>query len=518
MSEVYKTGDKITEGASRSFASAAKKAEASRQRSIKRAAKAYKRHGNMDAAIRDHDLWPKHADQIKKLAEENENLDENLDENLEEVLDIKQRRQRALALRRNRPKINRARKLAQKRMAPPDKLKIRAQKMARNLVRKRFAGKRGANYVNLSPSEKMSVDRAVAKKTGLIKKLAMRLLPKVKKAERARLKSFMRGKALSNSGQKEGNVREDINDLFELSFPPHAERSRAKRPGDTSPTSKKKKTDKEGLYDYDEKGDKAPGNNNVVMYSRFEEEAANESNVYTSLVKKAEKSGIDLNLLGEVYDRGYNTWTEEQNLSRQQYAFGRVNSFINKGKSYYEEDADLNGNLSEHNKSIKKYMREGIEVVENHNKPYVRPHYEDSKNPNRQTGWVACNAQGKEKHFGAGSKKLALRFAGMKADDKDGVVEESNNTPYVKPHYDASGKQSAWKASNKHGKVKYFGTDFKDSAHKHAGITTSSVKEEKEDDGTDVNSRLKRKSLTKRETPKKTQQKDWWALMNCSKR
>ena len=55
-------------------------------------------------------------------------------------------------------------------------------------------------------------------------------------------------------------------------------------------------------------------------------------------------------------------------------------------------------------------------------------------------------------------------------------VEESKNTPYVKPHIEkGSTEQSGWKASNKHGKVKFFGLPFKKSAEKHAGITNEEV-------------------------------------------
>jgi hypothetical protein len=54
---------------------------------------------------------------------------------------------------------------------------------------------------------------------------------------------------------------------------------------------------------------------------------------------------------------------------------------------------------------------------------------------------------------------------------KKKVIDESNNTPYVKPFTEkGSTEQRGWKASNKHGKVKYFGLKFKASAHKHAGI------------------------------------------------
>jgi hypothetical protein len=54
---------------------------------------------------------------------------------------------------------------------------------------------------------------------------------------------------------------------------------------------------------------------------------------------------------------------------------------------------------------------------------------------------------------------------------KKKVIDESNNKPYVKPFSQTgSTEHSGWKASNKHGKVKYFGKDFKASAMKHAGI------------------------------------------------
>jgi hypothetical protein len=54
-------------------------------------------------------------------------------------------------------------------------------------------------------------------------------------------------------------------------------------------------------------------------------------------------------------------------------------------------------------------------------------------------------------------------------------VEESRNKPSVKPFYhtdsDRKGEQAGWKALNKHGKLKFFGLEFKKSAEKHAGIT-----------------------------------------------
>ena len=65
-------------------------------------------------------------------------------------------------------------------------------------------------------------------------------------------------------------------------------------------------------------------------------------------------------------------------------------------------------------------------------------------------------------------------------------VEESKNTPYVRPHVEkGSTQQSGWKASDKHGKVKYFGMDFKKSAEKHAFKGQSLVEQVKSIMGTE---------------------------------
>lgn len=297
-------------------------------------------------------------------------MDDN--EDLNEVLDITQRQKRAMILRAHKTKIERARELAKRRMAPEKNIKKRAYAQARQIVRKRFAGARGAEYEKLGPSEKMAIDRAIEKKQALIKKIALRLIPRVKQAEQKRLHSFMKGQALTNTGAPEGHkpVSEEFNLMFEQMI------------GDVQMSPK---TDKE-KKDAAQKKTKSP----IIQYAKFSEESDNVSPVYQAIAKKAGKSGIDIDVLGEVYDRGMDAWSEDMPVSQQQYAFARVNSFINKGKSYYTEDADL---------------------------------------------------------------------------------AESNNTPYVRPHIEkGSTKQSGWKASNKHGKVKYFGMDFKKSAMKHAGI------------------------------------------------
>lgn len=247
-----------------------------------------------------------------------------MDELDETVLNLQQRQKRAQIMRRNAPKIERARKMAQKRLAPEKNIKQRAYAMARQLVRKRVAGARGAEYEKLGPTEKMIIDRVVEKKQKAIKKLALRLIPKVKSSEQKRLHTFMQGQRMQNHGAPEGHkaapgaaVSEALNDKFQRTF--------QSVDGETNVANK-------------------TSNPNIVQYNTFGNEKLSDTNLYKSIAKKAKKTGIKEEILGEVYDRGLAAWYEETGVSQQQYAFARVNSYINQGKTYFNEDADLREN------------------------------------------------------------------------------------------------------------------------------------------------------------------------------
>jgi hypothetical protein len=103
-------------------------------------------------------------------------------------LSLQQRLARGRMLRRIAPKLKRMRDIRRKRMADQPRLERRARKTAIKFLRKRVAGERGKNYAELSPSEKITVDRLVIKKLPMVKTLARRLLPSVRKQEMERLK------------------------------------------------------------------------------------------------------------------------------------------------------------------------------------------------------------------------------------------------------------------------------------------------------------------------------------------
>jgi len=236
-------------------------------------------------------------------------------EELDEVLSIAQRQKRSQIIRANKNKLKIARRVARGKHAPQKIIKKRAYALARKIIRRKFAGKRGADYANLSVSEKMVIDKAIESKTKLIKKLALRLIPRIQNMESKRLQSFMAGKKLENLGKKE--MAESLNEKF------------AEIIG-----KKKEEKDKE-------KSVKVSSSPNIKFYRKFSEEKELETPTFLALKKKSDSSNIDIDILGEVYNRGCDCWKESYNYSMEQYAFARVNSFINMGKTYFKEDADL---------------------------------------------------------------------------------------------------------------------------------------------------------------------------------
>ena len=124
----------------------------------------------------------------------------------ERVMTLMQRRRAGLKMRRLKLRIARARKIKRKRMATLDMLTRRARRQARNFIRKRIAGKQGERYVDLSPSQKIAIDKRMQKKLPFINKMAKRLLPKVRQAELVRLRAAR--------AKKEGYINSSFESLI----------------------------------------------------------------------------------------------------------------------------------------------------------------------------------------------------------------------------------------------------------------------------------------------------------------
>jgi hypothetical protein len=110
-------------------------------------------------------------------------------ESIEEApLTPKQRMQRSRLMKRLAPRMAMKRKITMKKKANPEKIKGRAEKQARDIIRKKLL--KDVDYNSLGFAQKVALDKRVEKKKAGIKKLAKKLIPKVKKAEQERLKKL----------------------------------------------------------------------------------------------------------------------------------------------------------------------------------------------------------------------------------------------------------------------------------------------------------------------------------------
>lgn len=561
------------------------------------------------------------------------------------ALTLVQRQRRARILRAKEPKMQRAKEVAQHKLASDEKLKARAIVKARNIVKMRFAARKGTPYTELTTSEKIQVDKVVDKKVKLIRRLAARLLPALRKAEVNRLASFQSGAKIQHATA--APVNEEFNTIVE---------------------SLDNKTSMQLVDIINDSIDALNENNNSmgITLKRLLSAVLPEDVATSTLMKKAEKTGIPFSTLREVFERGSFAWEDDGKTTREQFSFSRVNSYIAKGRAWtldadLREEKEVNDKLdkifesayhtglssstakareshwkkmekysdrdprayqdapgdkaarkkdmpqSVHTKKYKAMYGEEIEQMVNEaadglaakasksgvslstlkkvyargvaawnsgHRPGTTPQqwgmarvnsyitkgkgtYHGADKDLRESDineslWANIHAKRKRIKAGSGERmrkpgskgaptaagfrsaseavedqvgnKVAdtarhgkVQYVGVRTDAhketgtqerqevqyikrhkmhtkretdadpqqiriaqdqiKKKVIDESNNTPYVKPFTEkGSTEQRGWKASNKHGKVKYFGLNFKASAHKHAGISEATEK------------------------------------------
>lgn len=288
---------------------------------------------------------------------------------VEKVLSLSQRRKRALVMRKNEPKLERARKLAKNKFAGEKNLKARAEKAAIAVVRRKFAGQRGIEYATLSPSDKIMVDKLIDKKTALIKKIATRLYPKVRKAETERMASMHAQKVTPGGAAevKKGALGAsplmqsvDMRGLLDamLTEEMNAKMDKLLRMG----LGDKDKLNqyRQALQDPDKAGKYVVLRKHLItmldklsklvtddpaMFQKSQAKLQKQRDypsdkVAEALQNKSAKSGIPVSTLAEVFNRGYSAWDKSKKCNAEQYGFSRVNSFISGGKAY-ELDIDL---------------------------------------------------------------------------------------------------------------------------------------------------------------------------------
>lgn len=326
-------------------------------------------------------------------------LSDEVESNLE-ALDRTQRRKRSVLMKKLAPKIARAKKKALKKTASSDKIKDRAKKQALGAVKKIVAGKK--DYDSLSIDAKMKIDDKAKKKAGLINRIAKKLLPKLKAAEKERVKSMRSGKdedataktKTSKHTKKFASMYGEIKEMKEP-IPGAIEKPFLKKPhmalnANNSPkldgrfkqykkwkqqvpkeleAEVKKLAEQVEEFVEGKKADK-PSTNPVAKHSRnksgagahksskdydrkkkkadidsqLDEAELYESNPEKALKNKAEKSGMPYAILKKVFDRGVAAWKSghRPGTTPAQWGMARVNSFATKSSGTWgKADSDL---------------------------------------------------------------------------------------------------------------------------------------------------------------------------------
>jgi hypothetical protein len=123
-------------------------------------------------------------------------------------LNVQQRLKKALNFRKIKSKVQMAKKRAMLRKGTGKVIAKRAKVLAIKMIKSKLAGNRDVS--SLSPMEKQRVEKLVSKRSDTVKKLALRLIPAVKKKE---AKRFLKKESidLDNLAEAVAFINESIN-------------------------------------------------------------------------------------------------------------------------------------------------------------------------------------------------------------------------------------------------------------------------------------------------------------------
>jgi len=245
-------------------------------------------------------------DQLRSIMEQPE-TEEQLDEYA--VLNQQQRLKRGRMMKRIAKKVARMRKIRAKRMADTNRLMKRSRKQAIQFLRKRVAGERGREYRELGRGEKITIDKLVQKKSAMIDRLAKRLLPKVRKAEIARV-------AAARAPKNEEYLREEVAPV--KSFKDLMERR--KGPNEIRALNDINQEKRNDFVKHDRMRDQARLKDTLLRNRGITKEA------YESLEKKAEAINVSIDTVLEVYDAA--EVDSSKSATEQQQRFAAVNHFV----------------------------------------------------------------------------------------------------------------------------------------------------------------------------------------------
>ena len=111
---------------------------------------------------------------------------------MDEVLTPKQRIQRKILMKKLGPKMAKKRAIAMKKKAPTEVIQKRAMKKAREILTKKILNNKSRNELGMGELEQL--DKKLDKKKAAIKKIAKKMLPALKQAEKDRIEKLRSSK------------------------------------------------------------------------------------------------------------------------------------------------------------------------------------------------------------------------------------------------------------------------------------------------------------------------------------
>ena len=328
----------------------------------------------------------------------------------EAVLTFAQRRQRALSMRKNERKIEVARERLKNRVANNQHLVARSRKAAINILRKKVAGDRGANYDTLPVADKITIDKLVEKRKRAIGRIAARLLPKIRQAE------FQRVAAIS----KNREMKEDLDSAFE-GFLDESKRYHMAFHKDGRPRFDKRFKVFRHMV--------AKESVDLTVFDEAWNTIAEEQKIEHALMVKAERANIDFDLVQSAFDEGYHAWEETSSMTPTQSGFANVNAFVAEGK--------LPGLWANIHARRKKGLRpkrpgeEGYPKTLNIDEAFEQHLSEGIHDPSIFKAVFLAGGPGSGKSFIVG--KTALTSLGMKVINSDPLFERALAKAGMKP-------------------------------------------------------------------------------------
>ena len=137
---------------------------------------------NVDYAPGEDELIKKNAK--KRKTEESVVPDEG---KIDEVLNPMQRRARGRQMKRMKTRVKVGREKAARRMASPDKLKVRSRRAARKALFNKLT--KGVPKSELTFQRRQEIEKRLDKMKGRIDRIAQKMLPTARKSEMERLRN-----------------------------------------------------------------------------------------------------------------------------------------------------------------------------------------------------------------------------------------------------------------------------------------------------------------------------------------